>query len=66
MRDKIIEIASKEVGYKEKPFNLTKFGEWFGWNGVAWCGIFVTMPNPLHQCYNDKLGDDGGSIRIAL
>ena len=42
MRDKIIEIASKEVGYKEKPFNLTKFGEWFGWNGVAWCGIFVS------------------------
>lgn len=40
----VSEIAEKEVGYKEEPpnSNLTKFGEWFGFNGVAWCGIFVS------------------------
>lgn len=44
MRDKIIQIASAEVGYKETPAgsNLNKYGEWFGKNGVAWCGAFVS------------------------
>lgn len=41
---KIIEIALAEVGYKESPpnTNLTKYGKWFGLDGVAWCGIFVS------------------------
>lgn len=41
---KIIEIAEKEIGYKEFPdnSNLTKYGEWFGFDGVAWCGMFVS------------------------
>jgi len=40
----VSEIADKEVGYKEDPpdSNLTKYGEWFGLNGVPWCGIFVS------------------------
>lgn len=40
----IIDIAAAEIGYTENPpgSNLTKFGEWFGLNGVAWCGIFVS------------------------
>lgn len=44
MRNKIIEIAKAEVGYKETPTgsNLNKYGEWFGKNGVAWCGAFVS------------------------
>ena len=42
--DKIIEIAEKELGYKETPpnSNKTKYGEWFGFDGVAWCGMFVS------------------------
>lgn len=42
--NKIIEISRKEIGYTEKPFNRnkTKYGEWFGFQGVAWCGIFVS------------------------
>jgi len=42
--EKIVNIAFAEVGYKESPknSNLTKYGEWFGWNGVAWCAIFVS------------------------
>lgn len=41
---KIIEIAFKEVGQKESPANSnqTKYGKWFGMNGVAWCGIFCS------------------------
>ncbi|MES2397901.1 MAG: CHAP domain-containing protein [Bacteroidota bacterium] len=45
---KITEIALQEVGTKESPSgsNKTKYGAWFGLNGVAWCGIFVSW------CYN--------------
>jgi hypothetical protein len=41
---KIIEAALSKVGYKEYPkgSNLTEFGTWFGLNGQAWCGIFVS------------------------
>lgn len=34
--------AEKHIGYRETPVNRTMFGEWFGWNGVAWCAIFVS------------------------
>jgi hypothetical protein len=54
---KVIDIALEEVGYKESPkgSNKTKYGEWFGVNGVAWCGIFVSW------CY-DKAGFPLGNI----
>ena len=52
---KVIEVAKKEVGYLEKRTNAwlssktknagsnnyTKYGKWFGMNGVYWCAIFV-------------------------
>lgn len=40
----VIDVAIKEIGYKENPLNSnkTKYGEWFGLNGVAWCAIFVS------------------------
>lgn len=42
---KILEIAQQEIGTKESPAgsNNTKYGVWFGLNGVAWCGIFVSF-----------------------
>ncbi len=42
--EQIVTIASKEIGYKESPpnSNKTKYGQWFGLDGVAWCGIFVS------------------------
>ena len=42
--NKIIEVAENEIGYKEDPANsnLTKYGNWFGFDGVAWCGMFVS------------------------
>lgn len=41
---KILEIAAKEVGQGEVPLNSnkTKYGKWFGFDGVAWCGMFVS------------------------
>jgi len=46
IRDKIIEVAEKEVGYVEQrdaqSGNITKYGAWYGLNRVAWCAIFVS------------------------
>lgn len=41
---KIVEIAIKEIGQVEVPTNSnkTKYGKWFGFDGVAWCGMFVS------------------------
>lgn len=40
----IITTAEKEIGQIESPHNSnkTKYGKWFGLDGVAWCGIFVS------------------------
>jgi len=41
---KIVEVAKKEIGQVEIPknSNKTKYGHWFGFDGVAWCGMFVS------------------------
>lgn len=52
----IVHVAESQVGYYEKASNsnldsftanagsanYTKYGEWYGYNGVAWCAIFVS------------------------
>lgn len=42
--EQIVRIATNEIGYAETPVNSnkTKYGQWFGLDGVAWCGIFVS------------------------
>ena len=39
----VLNVAKKELGYKETPANSnkTKFGEWYGLDGYAWCVMFV-------------------------
>src|SRR4030095_3678525 len=41
---RIVSVATAEIGYKESPIgsNNTKYGEWFGMNGVSWSAIFVS------------------------
>ncbi|MBP8981479.1 MAG: CHAP domain-containing protein [Bacteroidales bacterium] len=41
---KIVDVALGEIRYREDPpnSNKTKYGEWFGLDGVPWCGIFVS------------------------
>ena len=40
---KVIEVARGELGQTEDPAgsNLTKYGFWYGVNGVPWCVIFI-------------------------
>jgi hypothetical protein len=54
---RIVEIAKKEIGQGEVPLNSnkTKYGKWFGFDGVAWCGMFVSW------CY-DQAGAPLGNI----
>jgi hypothetical protein len=44
IRNEIIKIAESQIGVSEEPenSNLTTYGAWFGLNGVAWCGQFVS------------------------
>lgn len=60
LRDRILAIARAEVGYSEAPpnSNRTKYGKWFGLDGVAWCGMFVSW------CYA-KAGAPLGNIGFA-
>lgn len=56
----IVAIAEKEIGYTETPTNSnkTKYGKWFGFDGVAWCGMFVSW------CY-DKSGLPLGNVGFS-
>lgn len=46
---KIIEVAKKYIGVTENPENSNKtiFGKWAKFDGVAWCGLFVS------KCYEE-------------
>lgn len=44
MRTEILRIAAGEIGVEESPknSNKTKYGKWANYNGVPWCGLFVS------------------------
>lgn len=49
------------IGYQEKGGNDNKFGQYFGWNGVSWCALFVSYvlefsKNPMLYHLKDKSG----------
>lgn len=39
---KALDYAVGQIGYEESPYgsNRTKYGAWYGFNGVPWCAIF--------------------------
>jgi hypothetical protein len=39
---KILNIARSQLGYRESRGNRTKFGRWYGMDGVPWCDIFIS------------------------
>ena len=41
MRADIIGVALTQVGYSELSDGSTKYGVWYGYPTVAWCGVFV-------------------------
>ena len=53
----IVDIAKSEIGTVEIPknSNKTKYGKWFGFDGVPWCGMFVSW------CYA-QAGEPLGNI----
>ena len=55
---RIVEVAAAEIGQKEQPENSneTKYGEWFGLNGVFWCGIFVSWVYAMAGRQLPKIG----------
>jgi hypothetical protein len=60
-RQTIIDTAASQNGTKESPpnTNKTKYGEWYGMNGVHWCAIFVSWVydqagHPLGQIDSPK------------
>lgn len=42
-RNAFLEEAVSHNGYLETPVNRTKFGKAFGWDGVAWCHIYLSV-----------------------
>lgn len=40
-RDKMLEVARAQVGYKEGAGNATKYGAWYGLDHQPWCAMFV-------------------------
>jgi hypothetical protein len=51
----VLKKAIEEIGTKEYPknSNMNKYGEWFGFNGVPWCAIFVSY---CYRMANSPLG----------
>jgi cell wall-associated NlpC family hydrolase len=41
---KLVAFARTQIGVKEVPANSnkTKYGKWFGLDGLPWCGMFVS------------------------
>lgn len=40
--ERFVEIARSEIGYREEGDNRTKYGAWYGMDGQAWCGMFMS------------------------
>ncbi len=39
--EELLAVTKAEVGYRETGRNHTKYGKWYGMDGVAWCSIWV-------------------------
>jgi hypothetical protein len=45
--ERLIAVQRSQLGYVEKPVNHTKYGQWYGMDGVAWCAIWESW------CYDE-------------
>jgi CHAP domain len=41
-RDKVLQVARSQIGYRERPNNRTKYGRWYKMNRQPWCAMFVS------------------------
>lgn len=69
-RERIIQIATAEIGVTELPANsnLTKYGKWFGLDAQPWCAIFVSWVYDQAGHPMESLGFSKGfaSVPMAL
>jgi len=42
MAEVFLNVALSQVDYTERPNNITKYGQWYGLDGHAWCAMFVS------------------------
>ena len=42
MIKELLDVAKREIGYKEGKNNDTKYGKWYGLNYNSWCAMFVS------------------------
>jgi len=69
-RERIIQIATQEIGITELPANsnLTKYGKWFGLDAQPWCAIFCSWVYDQAGHPMEALGFSRGfaSVPMAL
>jgi hypothetical protein len=39
---RVLNVARSQLGYREARGNRTKFGRWYGLDGVSWCDMFIS------------------------
>jgi hypothetical protein len=54
--------AMKHIGVVERSGNRTKFGQWFGVDGVPWCNIFVSYCFRIGAGYTICSGFRGAGV----
>jgi len=54
--------ATKHIGVVERRVNRTKFGQWFGVDGVPWCNIFVSYCFRIGAGYTICSGFHGAGV----
>lgn len=52
----ILTTALDEVGYVEKPVNVTKYNKQFGQQGIQWCQVFVWWVFKQNKAFFIKSG----------
>jgi hypothetical protein len=59
---KALAEAIKHLGVVERPVNRTRFGRWFGVDGVPWCNIFVSYCFEVGANYTLCSGFNGAGV----
>lgn len=59
-------LAATQLGYVEAPVNRTKYGRWFGWDGVAWCAIWVSWVAAMVGSQLPPLSNKNGIAYVPL
>lgn len=42
IKRRVLNCARDQLGTREQPINLTKYGAWYNMNGQPWCAMFIS------------------------